>query len=123
MPIFFFDRVLDRQPVAVPARHVGRVEAGEDLRLDDDVLEDLVDRVADVDVAVGVGRPVVQDVLRPAPAGGAQFSVQVHFLPALQDFRLALREAGLHRKIRLRQVQGFLVVGHKNLIESLTKSI
>jgi hypothetical protein len=34
--------------------------------LDDDVLEDLVDRVADVDVAVGVGRAVVQHEARPA---------------------------------------------------------
>jgi hypothetical protein len=34
------------------------------LRLDDDVLEDLVDRVADVDLAVGVGRAVVQHEAR-----------------------------------------------------------
>ncbi len=61
LPCSYFDLVLDRQAVAVPARHVGRVEAGQRLRADDDVLEDLVDRVADVDVAVGVGRAVVQD--------------------------------------------------------------
>jgi len=32
--------------------HVGRVEARQRFGLDDDVLEDFVDRVADVDVAV-----------------------------------------------------------------------
>src|SRR3546814_20821992 len=50
--VLLLDRDLDRQAVAVPARDVGRVEAGQVLRLDDDVLEDLVDRVAEVDRAV-----------------------------------------------------------------------
>src|SRR3546814_19119004 len=50
LAVFFLDRDLDRQAVAVPARDVGRVEAGQVLRLDDDVLEDLVDRVAEVEI-------------------------------------------------------------------------
>src|SRR6185437_2656662 len=37
---------LDRQPVAVPARDVWRIEAIERPRLDDDVLEDLIEGVA-----------------------------------------------------------------------------
>ena len=64
--------VLDRQAVAVPAGHVGRVEARHRLGLDHDVLQDLVDRVADVDVAVGVGRAVVQDELRAALAAASR---------------------------------------------------
>ena len=50
------------QAVAVPARHVRRVEAQHVAGLDDEVLEDLVERRADVDLAVGVRRPVVQQV-------------------------------------------------------------
>jgi hypothetical protein len=65
------DGVLDRQAVAVPARCVERVEAFQLAALDDHVLEDLVDRVADVDLAVGVRRAVVQDELGRA-AGVAQ---------------------------------------------------
>ena len=49
--------------------HVRRVEARHRPRLDDDVLQDLVERVADVDLAVGVGRPVVQDELAARPCG------------------------------------------------------
>jgi hypothetical protein len=44
----------------------GRVEARHALALDDDVLEDLVDRVPDVDVAIGVRGPIVQDEARTA---------------------------------------------------------
>jgi hypothetical protein len=33
LPNFFSDHQFDRQAVAIPARHVGRVEAGQQLRL------------------------------------------------------------------------------------------
>ena len=62
------DLQLDRQPVAVVADHVRRVEAGHRSRLDDEILQDLVQRRADVDVAVRVRRAVVQHELRRAPA-------------------------------------------------------
>ena len=63
------DLDLDGQAVAVPAGDVGGVEAGHGLGLDDEVLDALVQRVAEVDGAVGVGRAVVEDVLgRPARA-------------------------------------------------------
>ncbi len=61
LAVRLFDLHLDRHAVAIPAGHVRRVEPRQGLDLDDDVLEDLVHRVADVDVAVGVGRAVVQD--------------------------------------------------------------
>src|SRR6202007_765408 len=40
--------LLDRQPMTVPTRDVRRIESVEGARLDDDVLEDLVDGVTDV---------------------------------------------------------------------------
>ena len=61
---------LDGQPVRVPARHEGRALALEELVPVDEVLEDLVERVADVQVAVGVRRPVVQHELVARVAGG-----------------------------------------------------
>ena len=61
-----FDVELDRQPVAVPSGHVRRVEPRHRAGLDDEVLQDLVQRVADVNVAVGVRRTIVQHVLRRA---------------------------------------------------------
>ncbi len=106
------DRVLDRQAVAVPARHVRRVEAVERARLDDDVLQDLVDRVADVDRAVRVRRAVVQDELRPVLRDGAQLLVRAVLVPPRQHVRLAASEVGLHRERRLGQVYGVLVVSH-----------
>ena len=54
----FLDLHLDRQPMTVPAGHIRRIVAVERARLDDDVLEDLVDGVPQVDRAVGVRRPV-----------------------------------------------------------------
>jgi hypothetical protein len=71
-PEFAVDLDLDGQAVAVPAGHVGRIEALHGLRLDDEILEDFVERGAQVDVAVGVGRPVVQDVAVRDAVGGME---------------------------------------------------
>ncbi|MNY15491.1 hypothetical protein D3C86_1487050 [compost metagenome] len=107
--------MLDRQAMAVPARHIGRVVAGQGLGTGDDVLEDLVDRMTDMNAAVGIGRAVVQDEFRPAFAQLPQLLIQTHVVPALQNLRLALRQAGLHRELGIRQVERSFVVGHLRL--------
>ena len=103
------DRDLDRQTVAVPARDVGRIEARHALGLDDDVLEDLVDRVAEVDRAVRIRRAIVQHELRAPLRMRAQLRVQAFFLPARQHRRLALGQIAAHREIGRRQVDRRLV--------------
>ena len=68
--------------MAVPAGDVGGVEAGHGLGLDDEVLEGLVEGVAEVDGSVGVGGAVVEDVaLGGAGAGGADLGVEVLLAP------------------------------------------
>ena len=80
---FLRDLEFNRQPVAIPARHVRRAEAAQGFVFDDDVLENLVQRRADVDVAIGEGRAVVQDEFRSAPARcGLDFLVE----PAASHF-------------------------------------
>ena len=106
------DLQLDRQAVAVPAGKVRRVEAKHVVRLDDEVLEDLVERVTHVDLAVGVRRPVVQQVLRGALAGRANPAVKVHRVPAGHGFRLGRLQVRLHRESGTRQVAGFFPIRH-----------
>ncbi len=102
--------VLDGQAVAIPARHVDRVEAEHRARLHDHVLEDLVEDVAHVDAAVGVRWPVVQDPQRTVGRGLAQALVDAHLVPPGEHPRLGLGEVRLHRKVGFRQVQrGFVV--------------
>ena len=111
LPCFFSTASLDRQAVAIPARHVGRIEAGHQLRLDDDVLEDLVDRMADVDrrhwrtaghrAARTAGGPwpcARSCAYRPSASQRASVS------------RLALGQVAAHREIRRGQVEGGFVV-------------
>ena len=90
--------VLDGQAVAVPARHVGRLVALHPAGLHHHVLEDLVQRMAHVDGAIGIGWPVVQDLAAPALPGGVislplglDAGIEALGLPALQALRLPLR--------------------------------
>ncbi len=103
---------LDGQAVAVPAGHVGRIKPRQGATLDDDVLQDLVDRGAQMNRAVGVGRAVMQDEDGSARRGPANLAVDVVFLPGLEHLRLALGQIGPHGKRRPGQINGVLVVGH-----------
>ena len=100
---FLLDLPLDRQPVAVPARHVIGIGAEHLLASRHHVLEDLVERVADVDVAVGVGRAVVEDEFGAPARGRPQPFVEVELLPAGEDLRLLARQPGAHGKVGLGQ--------------------
>ena len=105
-----FDLHLDRQTVAVPTRHIGRMEAGQQPRLDHDVLEDLVQRVADVDLAIGVGRTIVKDEFLAAFGMALQLSIKVAGFPLRQHRRFALGQIAAHRKLGFRQRDGVLVI-------------
>ncbi len=113
-----FDFVLDRQAMAVPTRHIRRIEAGQGLGADDHVLENFVQRMTDVNRAVGIRRTVVKDELRTILANLAQLPVQANAVPALQDLRFALWQAGLHWEGGVRKVKRGFVVGHFRLFLS-----
>ncbi len=98
----------DGETVAVPAGDVGGVEAVHGLGLDDEVLDALVEGVAEVDGSVGVGRAVVEDVFWGSGAGGADLGIQVLFLPRGEALGLIVRQIGLHGEGGLGQVQGGL---------------
>ena len=54
--------------------------------------------MADVHVAIGIGRAIVEDELLAAFAGLAQLLIKTFLLPARENTRLLLGQAGLHGK-------------------------
>ena len=78
--------------MGIVARHIGGLETSHVLVAQNDVLDDLVQRGAHVDVAIGIRRAIVQD-----PAGFAlvvfdHLLVDVVLLPVFQHFRLFFRQ-------------------------------
>ena len=105
------DLHLDRHAVIVPTRHVRRVEALQRRLSHRGVLPDLVRGRAHVDVAVRVGRTVVEQPHRTALARGAQRLVGRGLRPRLESGRLTRREIRLHREGGLGHVHRVLVPG------------
>ena len=105
---FLFDLGLDRQAVAIPTGHVGRVVARHAFGLDDQVFQDFVEAGAEMNGSRRIGRAVMQHEERLALAGLQNSLVEVGFFPGGELFRLVLRQAGLHGKIGFRQVESFL---------------
>ena len=97
--------VLDRQPVAVPARNIRAVESGHRERTNHHVLEHLVEQGAHVDLAVGVGRAIVQDLSRPAGTRLPDLLVKALLVPPGLNLRLADGQVRLHVEAGRRQVE------------------
>ena len=108
--VLLFDLPLDRQAVAIPTRHIIRVFTHHLLRSVDHIFQDLVQGVTNMEIAVRVWRTIMQNKRLASFGRFTHASPQVHIRPALQQFRLAFRQPGLHRKVGLRQTHRFLII-------------
>src|SRR6185436_8638641 len=87
---------------------------------------------AQMDVAVRVGRAVVEDEFRAALRDLAHALVEADLVPPGEPFGLSLRQARLHREGRVRQEERVFVLargcgvfgfgGHENDLRSLRMS-
>ena len=116
LAVFFLDLNFDRHAVTIPARHIGRIETRQGLAFDNDVFKNFIQRVADVNIAIRIGRAVVQNKLGPAFARFADALIELAVLPLRDPARLTLGEIALHREGGVRQVQSFFIIGHKMLL-------
>ena len=101
---------LDGQAVGVPAGDVGGAVPGHVPVLDDDILQDFVQRRADVDVAVGVRGAVVEHEFGLARVFLHQLAVSYPGPAGVEQLRLALGQARPHGEICFGQVDGLVVV-------------
>ncbi len=113
--VVFFDLVFDGQAVAVPARHIARIKAGQLFALHHHVFEDLVDGMADVQLAIGIGRAVMQHKERCTtpchPQTSIQATVLLRVIPGRNPRRFALGQVAAHRERGVGQIQGGAIVG------------
>lgn len=86
------------------------MKAGHRFRFDDDVFQNLVQRMTDMNAAVGIGRAIVQHIERPALSAVLKSLVQALLFPPGEKFGLPLRQIRLHREISAGQIQGRFVI-------------
>src|SRR5437763_865081 len=109
----FHDFVFNRQSVAIPARHVRRALTEHRLRFHDEIFENLIERGAHVDIAVGKRRAVVQHEQFTIFARRLNLLIKVGVVPLLEQLRLARPQIRLHWKIRAREINRvFVILAH-----------
>ena len=112
--VLFLDLPFDRQAVAIPSRHITGIAAHHLLAAHDHVFQDLVQRMADVQMPVGIGGAVMQgEGLARAVCQRRLFAqpvIDADPRPARQPVRFALGQARAHRKVGFRQEDGVAVV-------------
>src|SRR5713101_7223012 len=83
--------VLDGKTMAVPTRTKGGVEPHHAPGLDDEILEDLVEGLPKVDVAVGIRGSIMEQKPRASASCLPDPVIETEGLPALKPLQLALR--------------------------------
>ena len=108
----------NRQTMGIPAGHVRRVITAHRFIFNDHILEHFIQSMAQMNIAVGIRRPVMEDEFWLAGVLFQNAAVNAHFIPLLQNSRFLLRQVAAHFKIGLRQIQScavfvlFLLVSH-----------
>ena len=108
----------DWQAMTIPARHIGRIFAAHGLGFNDHVFQNFVNRMTDMNIAVGIGWAVVQHKAVTTGARLTDFLVQAHLFPARQHGRLTLRQIATHRKFGIGQVQRRFVLAFHFIVHS-----
>jgi hypothetical protein len=97
--------------VAIPARHIARIAPQHLLAAGDEIFQHLVQRVADMQMAIRIRGAIMQDE-GLAPCGtGAQPVIDAKPFPAGQPFGFARRQARAHGEFGLGQEEGIFVIG------------
>ena len=113
LAVLLLDLPFDGKAVTVPARDIVGILAEHRLRPVDHILENLVQRMSDMKLAVGVGRAVMKHEQLGIGARLAEPVIDIDLLPALEDFRLLLREPSTHREVGSRQEHCLFVIHNK----------
>ncbi len=95
---------LNGQAVAVPSGDIGRPVAHHGVVLDNNVFEDLVQGVPQVQVAVGVGRAVMENVSLCPLSRLLDTAVYLFILPFFYNAGFLLREVCPHGEIGCRKI-------------------
>ena len=82
------------------------------MAFDHDIFQHFINCVTDVNIAVRVGRSVMQNIFWRAYPGISHRLVRVLRIPVFQHIRFALGQVAAHREVRFREIQCCLVVGH-----------
>ena len=101
---------LNRKTMGIPARNVRSLITHHIARTQNKILEDLIQCVTHMQIAVCIRRAVVQNEKRLALVLLHQFMVEVVLLPVFQKTRLALRQTGTHREFGFGQIDRIVVI-------------
>ena len=116
--VFFLHLPFDRQAMRIPARDEIGVEPGHAVGTHDHILQDAVQRVADVQIAIGIDGSVMQHEGGPAGGGGPAAVPQTHPLPPRQNLGLTLRQVAPHGERRGGEENGVAVVDHDGVSDN-----
>ena len=95
--------------MAVPARNIGSIKAHQPAGFNNHVFENLIDRMTNVNITIGIRRAIVQNEFRLPCMRCPNGFVEFIFLPLGYPLRLALGQIAPHWKSSFQKVNGIRI--------------
>ena len=67
--------------MTVPTGNIRRIKTTERTRLNDDIFEGFIHRMTEMDITIGIGRAIVQDIFVTASTGCSDLLIEIIVLP------------------------------------------
>ena len=88
--------------MAIPARDIGRIKIRQGFGFNNNIFQNFVNGMTDMDIAIGIGRAIVQDKGFLAFFCTADLTIEIILRPLGQHLRFPLRQITAHGKGRFR---------------------
>ena len=121
--VFFFNLPFNRQAVAIPAGDVIRVKPRHLRGAIDHILQNFIERMADMQIAIGIGRAIMQHKTFTPLGLRAKPLPQFQALPARERIGFALRQIAAHGKAGLRQEDGAAIIAGWYIVHGLVPGL
>src|SRR4030066_309668 len=99
-----------RKPMAVPSGYVRGIKSLHRLRPDNDIFEDLIQSVTNVDIAISIRRPIVEDIFLSILTSFPEPLIKISCLPFLKHDLFHFGEVCLHREVGPGEVERVFII-------------
>ena len=110
--ILLFNFPFDGQAMTIPARHIIGIFPQHGLRAVNHIFQNFIQRMTDMQLAIGIGRAIMQHKFRGISPFCPQSFIQIQLLPMRQNLGLFFWQAAPHGKICLWKKYGLFIIHH-----------
>lgn len=113
--IFLIDIKLNRKEVEIKERKIVWIVEENMERESDEVFKNIVKRMEDMDIEVGIGREIMEKIEREVIGMLEKIFIEVNLIKEMEKKRIEMRKERENRKISMRKIKSFGIIDFSSI--------